>query len=270
MFRTVRGSVVILCGWLVLGTVFALGAEPAKNEGPKVVVTGNATVNVKPDAARVTFVITTSEAADKSAREANDKHVKTVKDALAGVALDKVEMEINVLPTTITTLMVPPQNPGAPPMAKSKRAQSIIQVTLRDKDLDKLRKAAGKIAETAADNGGTSIDNDTNLARPFRVRRGPGFGPGAIVDDPDPVTGPTIDWLATNPTEARREAIRRAVKDAQSDAEVASGSTKLTLVEITVTGSDDAPARYSMREDTSGTDSALIPIRVKVRITYSY
>jgi uncharacterized protein YggE len=273
MFRTVRVSIVILCGWLVLGTVIALGTEPAKNEGPKVVATGMATVNVKPDAARVTFVITTTEAADKSAREANDKHVKTVKDALAGVALDKVEMEISVLPTTITTLMVPPQNPGAPPMAKGKRAQSIVQVTLRDKDLDKLRKAAGKIAETAADNGGTALDNDTNYARPFRVRRGPGGGfggPGALGDDPDPVTGPTIEWLATNPTEARKEAIRRAVKDAQSDAEAATGSTKLTLVEITVTGSDDAPVRYSVRDDTSGTDSALIPIRVRVRITFSY
>jgi uncharacterized protein YggE len=274
MLRAPNGPVVILCCWLVVGSAFAVGEEPAKHDGRKVVATGTATAHVKPDAARVTFVITTTETADKSAREANDKHVKTVKDALAAVALDKVEMEVNVLPTTITTLTVPAQNPGGPPMVQSKRAQSIFQVTLKDKDLDKLRKAAGKIAETAADNGGTSVDADANPVRGFRIRRGGGFGPGGpgggIVDDPDPITGPTTEWLATSPAEARREAIRRAVKDAQADAEAATGSTKLTVVEITVTGSDDALVRYRMRGGDIGTDSALVPIRVEVRITYSY
>lgn len=275
MSRTIRDAAVFLCGWLMLATVCALADEPAKNEGRKVVVSGSATVNVKPDAARVTFVINTTEAADKSAREANEKHIKTVKEALNGVALDKVAMEINLLPTTITTLVAPPQNPGAPPVTKNKRAQSIIQVTLTDKDLDKLQKAAGKIAETAADNGGTSPDEDGTSTQMFRIRRGPrGFGPGGGVgvvgvDDTDPVSGPTIEWLATNPTEARREAIRRAVKDAQADAEAATGTAKLTVVEINVTGGDEVPLRSRLR-DTSTTDNALIPIFVRVRITYAY
>ena len=129
-------------------------------------------------------------------------------------------------------------------MVQSKRAQSIFQVTLKDKDLDKLRKAAGKIAETAADNGGTSVDADTNPVQGFRIRRGGRFGPGGpgggIVDEPDPIAGPTTEWLATSPAEARREAIRRAVMEAPADAEAATGSTKLTVVEISVTGADDA------------------------------
>jgi uncharacterized protein YggE len=250
----------------------AAADEPAKAEGRKVIVTGSATANVKPDAARVTFVITTTETPEKSARDANDKHVKTVKDALGGVALDKVEMEVNVLPTTITSLMGQPQNPGGPPMLQGKRAQSVFQVTLKDKDLDKLRKAAAKIAETAADNGGTAIDADNNngFPRGFRVRRG-GFGPGGpIVDDPDPVSGPSIEWVANNATEARRDAIRRAVKEAQADAEAATGATKLNVVEIQVSPSDDSQLRYRIRGDSSTTDTALIPIRVEVRITYSY
>lgn len=279
MRRATQSLAVILCGWPLLGVVPAMGQQATKPEGRKVMATCTATTQVKPDAARVTFVITTTEPADKTVREAHEKHVKAVKDALASLALDKVETEIHILPTAFTTLVVPPQNPGAPPTVQSKRAQSVFQVGLRDKDLDKLRKAAGKIAETAMDNGGTAVDADLNPpARPFRIMRrapgglggGPGL-PGAIADDPDPIAGPTIEWLATNPAEARREAVRRAVQDAQADAEAASGSTKLTVVEINVRElNEQQSVRYRVRGDPSGADSALIPLRIEVRVTYSY
>jgi uncharacterized protein YggE len=271
MFIAARATVAVLVGWFLLTVAPVLGDEPAKGEGRKVIASAAATAYVKPDSARLTFVVTTTEAGDKSAREANEKHLKTLKDALAALDLGKTEVEVNALPTTVTTLMGTPQNPGGPRPVQGKKAQSVVQVTVRDKDLDKLRKAVGKLAETAMENGGVSPDADLNYPRGFRIRRGAPFGPGGpIDDDPEPVTGPNIEWLASAPGEARREAIRRATKDALADAEAAAGGAKLTVLEINVGGSDDGPTRYRQRGDVTTADAALIPIRVEVRVTCSY
>jgi uncharacterized protein YggE len=272
MFIAARATVAVFVGWLLLTVAPALGDEPAKGEGRKVIASATATAYVKPDSARLTFVVTTTEAGDKSAREANEKHLKTLKDALAALDLGNTEVEVSALPTTVTTLMGTPQNPGGPRPVQGKKAQSVVQVTVRDKDLDKLRKAVGKLAETALENGGLSPDADLNYPRGFRIRRGGApFGPGGPVDDdPEPVPGPSIEWLATSPGEARREAIRRATKDALADAEAAAGGAKLNVLEINVGGSDDVPMRYRVRGDVTTSDAALIPIRVEVRVTCSY
>jgi uncharacterized protein YggE len=273
MFSAARAFAVVLVVDLAFAAAPARGDEPAKPEGRKVIASAAATAYVKPDSARLTFVVSTTEAGDKSAREANEKHLKTLKDALAALDLGKVEVEVNVLPTSVSTLMGTPQNPGGPRPVQGKKAQSVVQVTVRDKDLDKLRKAVGKLAETALENGGVAPDNDSNIGLPrgFRVRRGGGFGPGGpIDDDPEPIAGPSIEWLASSPAEARREAIKRATKDALADAEAAAGGAKLNVVEITVGGSDDTPVRRYSRGDLTTTDAALIPIRVEVRVTCSY
>ena len=272
MYIAARATAAVLVGWLLMTVAPALGDEPAKAEGRKVIASASATAYVKPDAARLTFIVSTTEAGDKSARDANEKHLKTLKDALAAADVGKAEVEVNVLPTTVSTLMGAPPNPGGPRPVTGKKAQSVVQVTVRDKDLDKLRKAVGKLAETALENGGVAPDGDNGgLPRGFRIRRGGGFGPGGlgIDDDPEPIPGPTIEWLATSAGDARRDAIRRATKDALADAEAAAGGAKLTVVEINVGASDDTTFRSRARADIT-TDTALIPIRVDVRVTCAY
>jgi uncharacterized protein YggE len=54
----------------------AWGQEAAKSEGRKVVASATATAFVAPDAARVTFAITTTEGTQRSAQEANAAQVK--------------------------------------------------------------------------------------------------------------------------------------------------------------------------------------------------
>src|SRR5262245_23077687 len=114
MFSAARATTVVLIGGLLLVAAQAAADEPAKGEGRKVIASASATAYVKPDSARLTFVVNTTEAGDKSAREANEKHLKTLKDALAAVDVGKAEVEVNVLPTTVSTLMGMPQNPGGP------------------------------------------------------------------------------------------------------------------------------------------------------------
>src|SRR2546421_564966 len=90
---------LLVVGWLAVSLVPVRADEPAKGAGRKVVVTSSATVYAKPDAARLTFAIT-SGGVDKP-REENEKQVKKVKDALTGVAKD---VEVHVSPLALNTV----------------------------------------------------------------------------------------------------------------------------------------------------------------------
>src|SRR5437879_1335444 len=77
-----RQFTLLLIGcWLTAAALPGICQNTPKKEGPSVVATATATAHVKPDAARVTFNVITTEGSDKSAREANDKQIKRVKDA---------------------------------------------------------------------------------------------------------------------------------------------------------------------------------------------
>jgi uncharacterized protein YggE len=111
-----------------LADVPGRGKEPAK----KVVTTGAATVLLKPDAARVTFAITTTEEPTKSAREANEKQVKKVKEALAALPRDKVDVAVHVLPSSFTNIVSGESKQRATAEVVAKRARSTFHVTVRD------------------------------------------------------------------------------------------------------------------------------------------
>jgi hypothetical protein len=81
-------------------------------------------------------------------------------------------------------------------------------------------------------------------------------------------SGPKIDWLAEEISAARRQAIKKAVSDAQASAQAAVGDGKLEVVEIRIL--TDAESRRSLRANTTTSTDVTIPVRVEVEVTYSY
>jgi uncharacterized protein YggE len=258
-----RISVLVFFCSLLLSTTSLRGQEPAKGEGRKVVASATATTYVEPDGARLIFYVTTTESVDKSAREANDKQIKKVRDALAAIPMDKRHMEIRVLPTSISGLASSAEAAGGSRQLTGKRVQSAFQIAVYEQDVAKLRNVVCRLGETVTENGGAGIEPDS----PFRAIRA---GRGIVRDEPESVPGPSIEWLNTAPAQARREAIRRATAEAMANAGAAAGVDKLSVLEIHVTSHDEPNSYSRLRGDPGAKGSILIPIRVVVQVTCTY
>src|SRR5206468_12880440 len=126
-------------------------------------------------------------------------------------------------------------------------------------DPEKLRILVTKLADTAAENGAAALDSDDFAV--FRPRR---LGPAMM----DSRSGPKIDWLAEEISAARRQAIKKAVSDAQASAQAAVGHAKLEVVEIRVI--TDADTRRGLRTDAPTSTDGSIAVRVEVEVTYAY
>lgn len=251
--------------WLAISAT-ADGQDTGKDPGRKLVVNGSATVYARPDAARVSFVVNTEVIA--KAREENDKQTKKMKDSL--VALGFQGLDIQVQPGAINnvTNMDPQAAPGVPAL-KHQQTQCTFSVTIRHTDVDKLREMVTRVADVAMENGGTAASNNP-YGQMFRMG---GMG-GGRMGGPETNFGPNIEWLAENPGEARRDAIKRAVSDAQANAQAAVGDAKLTLVGVTIsTGAKDDRVNALLRNpfmETPTPSAGRLPITVDVQVTFSY
>jgi len=259
--------VVCFCSLLVWATP-AIGKELAKENGRQVVASANATVYVKPDGALLTFAISTNEVTGKSVREANEKQVKKVKDALSAVHLNKVDVKTRVALTSINTLLSAQPNGAGARAIEGKRLRNIFYVTIREKNMDKLREAVCKLAEAATDNGAKPVYEEDDTEQMLRMARGR-FGGGGP-NGPTPGSGPAIEWLAGDTAAARRDAIRRAVRDALADAQAAVGDAKLNVVQIEVSAANEERRYVGPRGLREPIDDGRIPVRVHVQVTCSY
>ena len=239
----------------------ANGQETPAKTNRKLVVAGSATIYAKADTAYITFQVTSTEGNVKNARAENDKQVKKVKEGLA--ALKYPNVDIQVVPSGIATVAVDTANlqviPGGVPVvppAPNRQAQSTFRVTVREKDDEKLRDMVCKLADVAAENGGT--------------------GSGNVRGNADSSLGPDIQWSCENSAEARREAIKKAVDDALANAQAAVGKAQISVVEIHVPPQIDRTdtsrdVLYTQLLSNSPTpDSNLIPVTVVVEVTCSY
>jgi uncharacterized protein YggE len=263
MTALTRAIVIAFLAGLAAGAVSA-AEEPAKTGGRKVTATASATVMVKPDGARLTFAVSTTDLNGRSPREENEKKIKKVKEALAALGFKKTEVEVQILPSSVSTLIsvARANGPGGGARAiQGKRARSVFYVTVRQKDPEKLREAVGKLSEAAMENGASAADIDD--ARMVMRRR-------FAADDTEALGSPTIDWLVTDSKAARREAIKQAVSDALSDAQAAVGDAKLKVMEINVSASKDQRLRASLRQLSVDAEAAQIAIRVEVQVVCSY
>jgi uncharacterized protein YggE len=252
----------------VVGVLPAFGKEPATNGARKVVATATATVQIKPDAARISFSITSTEVTEKSVRDAIEKKIKKMKEALAAVKLNKADVKVRVLLSSVDNLLSAQPNAAGVRTVERKRARSIFYVTVRERDPEKLREAVGKLAEAAATHGGKAVDSEDTPFGPRRRRPGGFGGP----NDPEVAPGPTIEWLASGSSTARRDAIRRAASDALADAQAAVGDAKLRVVEtsVSVSASQEKPLRNRVIYLSGGEETNPIQITVQVQITCSY
>lgn len=259
-----------------------LTERPALAESPRVVVTSAKSVQLQPDEAVLTFSVANSvEGQDKSALEALERKIDEVKKALQAVPLDKMAVDIRVSPATLSTMQTNPANPGTPPAIHGKKAKSVFQVTVREKDAVRLRNAVGRLSEAAVENGGTS-SAESQAQSPFKMPRNVAIaiGGGNAGDEPESVNGPTVQWLSSATALARRDAIRQAVKEAVADAEAACGDKKVTIVLIEVSDKEkpiETPMNLlsSMRMLGGGdaeppASPAWVKVQVEVRVTCTY
>jgi uncharacterized protein YggE len=265
MIQSAREAAAVLL-LLTIGLLPALGEDAAKNKGRKVTAAATATAHVQPDSARITFAVTTDEMNAKSARDEHDKQVKKVKEALAAVALKKKEVVVEVVPSPLVTLLSNQPNAGGVRAPQGKRARSTFHVTVREKDAAKLRGLVVKLAEAAADNGGKPLNADDFPL----IRRGGRLARLGGGNDPEALPAPAIEWLAATGGAARRDAVRRAVREALADAQAAVGEAKLQVLEIHISASREKVQRLTFRAVSDDEDSTLIPIHVNVQVTCSY
>lgn len=253
---------------LALLTLFALlsgshGQEAGKNTSRKLVVSGGATVQVNPDAARLTFAITAIDATAKKARDENDKQVKRIKDSLSALAIQNLDLQ--VLPSGGSTMVAGDPNPDGSPKIQGRQAQNVFYVTVREKNIDKLRTLVAKLADVAVENGATGFGNDDRFPK-FRLPRGLGLGN----NEPETLPGPKVEWLAENTGDATRTAIKKAVSEALANARAAAGQAEVKIVEISVTPGEANPYRAHSPFERNGPESGTIPVTVSVQVTYSY
>jgi uncharacterized protein YggE len=248
---------VILCFHLAAAPLLA--AEPAAGGGREIVAYATATTYVDPDGARLTFFVTAAESAEKSARDAGEKQVKKIQDVLASLPLEDVKVEVKVSPASVSGSAVP-ADPPAHRTLTAKRVRHVFQVTVRERNLTKLRNAVVRLAEAAIENGGSGPATDTPL-RTFRVAR-----PAAVREE-EPVPGPTIEWLISDVAKARRDAIRQATREAIADAEAAAADGKVTVQKVEVNTRDERMIALRERAELTATGVIHIPIRVQVTVT---
>jgi uncharacterized protein YggE len=261
-----------LCCALAFGSVPALGQTVVA--GPKseprkvtVTVTANATSYAKPNAARLTFVVMSQTQAN--IREDNDRQVAKVKKGLADLAL--ANLDVQVVPSSINTLQVTAARqkgfvgPGGPAMAQpaqqTKQIQTLFVVTLRDKEVERLGTGVAKLSDLIVENGGMAPNDDT----------GPGFRTTRLAAAAsESFLGPRIDWLAENSGDARRQAIKHAVKEATENARAAVGEpASLQVLSIDITTPDEHMTPRRSRLDLQA-DTGMIPLTVEVRVTFGY
>jgi uncharacterized protein YggE len=251
---------------LVLLTLLAFGA-PLCGQSAKVVVSSNATVYVKPTAARITFSLTAQSQGQPQARATNDEQVAQMKKAVADLSLPSVQLK--VVPVAINTVVVtegqrlvagagfiPPQ----PPL-ETKQAQTLFVVTVRDKDVDGLHEKVRKLADAAVSNGAFAPD-DTNSQRPR---------PLALGTTTETLHGPKIEWLVDDASTAREQAVKRAVKEVTETARAAVVDTaKLQVVEIVITTQEESPTVRPFRPDLPVLQPGSVAITVQVKVTFAY
>ncbi len=144
---------------------------------------------------------------------------------------------------------------------QTKQIQTLFVVTLRDADLERLGTNVRKLVDLVVENGGMAASDDTG----FRGARL--LGPGVTENFP----GPRIEWLVENPGDARRQAIKRAVKEATENARAAVGDqANLQVAEIDIAVPEEYAAIRRFRPDTPTSETGLIPVTCEVKVTFMY
>jgi uncharacterized protein YggE len=197
------GAGVVLAGLLLWhggslsGQVAKDGAAKEK-EPRKIQTSGSATVRVKPNRARLFFVIEDTGPTIKSVREDNKKHVESVIAAIVGKKIPELKMkstnvQMDVLHSKDDKHMKLPEVLGY-------RVTYTFTVLVASDDPQKLSSYASKVLDTALENGANAVQQ--------------------------------ITFFCDDLTEARREALTNATAAAMANAKALAAGDKRTVTDL--------------------------------------
>jgi len=260
---------------MVLAVTIGVAAEPTET----ITVTANATVYVKPDAARVHYLVRVNEPSIEEAKDSASKMLKTMDESLKKLGLSDLTTNAGVISYSRVgaTGRARPGGFGAAgaPGAASAAARAVysaqcpLTATIREKDLDKLRASVDtflkKIVESGAIIAGDGADADSPFSSAAATR--------LLIGD-----SPRIDWVVTDESTARRDAYRSAIRKAKADAETLSkeiGWDNFKVISVTDGASatatrdpfESASAALRSATGSGGSPGAIAEVAISVRVT---
>jgi uncharacterized protein YggE len=194
---------------LLQGQPRAEAVPEAKKEPRKLSTSGVATIRVKPDSARVFFGVQTMAPTIKQAREESSQKVTKVLSALSALQIPDLKMKTS---DVTVELLQSTRSDNKLPEILGYRLTNSFTVLIKGNDPQKLGTTAGTILDTALENG-------ANLVQQIVIFR-------------------------QDSTEAKRQALAKAVEDALANAE-AIVSSKALRTKIADTISIDGHPEYS-------------------------
>jgi uncharacterized protein YggE len=261
---------------LVAALLVAAGPALAQPKADRVLtVTGTATVYAKPDTARIHYGVRTSEPAVDAAKDSLGKTIKAMDEAVKKLKLSNAT--ITAAPVTIRQVQANPngiaQAPGgaaAPaPGIGPFSANAAYCATITDKDPEKLRAAVEAfvkvVTEAGANTPGDDKDSQINV----------------FVGNQETTSGPKVILTRSDDSDAREEALKKAVRRAMKDAKaIAAGlghGGEVTVVSVTEGDNVPPPANqdtfsmiYGMEAGGPRIPAGEIEVKVKVTVKCSY
>jgi uncharacterized protein YggE len=245
---------------LVIGLAASFSAEPAETLS----ITGNATVSVKPDTARIHYSVRSTDSSVEAAHDSVTKQVTGLSDSIKGLKLENLStLTGSIAYSKNSSRRAPAFNPGANPAggpgASLYQAMVPMTATITNKDPDKLRTNVDLFVKKAVEAGATMPGDDSDS--PFTTARG-------LLNS----EGPRVDWLLADDSAARRDAFRNALRKAKADAETLAkelGWEKITLLSV----SDGNSTSTGDRLDSALSSNLRISsgeVSVTVRVTLKY
>ena len=132
------------------------GVTAEKAPGKGTITTGGvATLKVKPDAVRVSFGVQTVGKTVKAAREENGERCKKLIAALA--ALKVPDLKLKTADVNVERVQAGQPDPTKLPEVLGYRVTNSFSVLVQDKDAVKLSQNAGRVLDTAMENGANFV-----------------------------------------------------------------------------------------------------------------
>ena len=147
--------VVVLATALFLRGQQAAPVAEAKTERGTITTAGTATLKVKPDAARVFFGVQTIGKTVKAAREENSTQCKKLIAALN--ALKIADLKMKTADINVDLVQSQPSDITKLPEVQGYRVTNSFSVLVLDKDTTRLSNNAGRVLDTALENGANFV-----------------------------------------------------------------------------------------------------------------
>jgi uncharacterized protein len=237
--------------WLTLGglsvgimvvVVFVLHGQPrvepgseVKGQERKISTSGTATIRVKPDATRIFFGVATMAPTIKRARDENSQRVNKVLDALRALRIPDLKMKTSTL--SVELVQKRQENDKLPEIA-GYRITNSFTVLITGDDAQKLGQTAGHVLDTALEAGANQVQQ--------------------------------IVIFRQDTTEARRQALAKAVEDASANASALAAGARAKIKDtIDINGQPQYvfAARNTVQAQVSGPGEETSVMAGEVEVT---